>query len=183
MAKLRKNKLPCVRRLRSTTNARMTRALPNTVASTSSPMSAASSAAVAAAKGPPRCPSAAQALAVARGLPEWLSHGKSWPMAPGGEPAALRRCPALALAPLCCWHRPCPATAPAGRREGAGCGAADGRLGAARSPPGSDPLLGRRRCGKTFRSPTAALSGLRAGETRSRCPQAGSFTNPFCEAP
>lgn len=181
MARLRKKKLPCVRRLRSTTNARMTRALPNTVASTSSPMSTASSAAVAAAKGPPRCPSAAQPLPAARGPPEWLSHGTSWPMAAGGEPA-LRRSPARL------WRSPRAAvgTAPAppqpppgGGRGGRG---AERRRGcsafpAARPAPrrcwdgaGAAQLSGvpPRRCQRCGRgSPVPAARGLAPSGARS----------------
>lgn len=118
MARLRKKKLPLLRRLRSARNATMTRALPSTVTSTSSPMNAASSAAVASEKGPPRCPSPVQALPAARGLPEWLSHGKSWPMALGGyphfspHPAAAQRGYAPATAP------PQPAPAEGGARHG-----------------------------------------------------------------
>lgn len=155
MARLRKKKLPWLRRLRSTTKARMTRALPSTVASTSSPISAASSAAAAALKGPGRCPPPAQPSPPARGPPEWLSHGASGPMAAAALPA-LRRCPArlcpaLLPAPSRSWHRP-------GRRRG-----------------------GRHRAGRAVGSPEGrgalpASAALRAG--RGPVP----LRSPSCEA-
>lgn len=134
-ARFRKKKFPCVRRLRSTTNARMTRALPSTVANTSSPMSAASGAAVPAGKGPP----------AAQELPDRLSHGPARPMVPA---ETLRRCPDPELG--------CGTAPPGGARGWAGqpCPVLP-------SPAQPARCWGRRRFGKTSWGPVAPL---RSGE-------------------